>query len=361
MEKMVTEKLNNSYKGKRVLITGHTGFKGSWLVNLLKFLGANVFGYSLNNNSILSHYSLIKKEGENEIIGDILDTELLKKAFNEFQPEIVFHLAAQAIVRESYNNPVDTYQVNVIGTANLLEVIRSCKSVKSVICITTDKVYENKEWNYAYREIDQLGGHDPYSSSKACCELLVNSYRNSYFNNSDFGVKHDVIIATARAGNVIGGGDWSKDRLIPDIVTSAMKGVKVKIRNGTSIRPWQHVLDCLNGYIILGSKLIERQFQYGTSWNFSPYVNQTKNVLNIVELASKEWGKIDFEVSSNNDNPHEAKNLMLDNNKAIIELGWRPIWETEEAIQKTILWYREFYENNNIITDNQIIQFLNKQ
>lgn len=361
MEKMVKDNLIELYKGRRILVTGHTGFKGSWLVKYLEFLGAIVFGYSLNNTSNINHHTLLEKDDKNEMIGDILDYELLRKSFEEFQPEIVFHLAAQALVRESYNNPVDTYQVNVIGTANVLNVIRSCKSVKSVICITTDKVYENKEWDYAYREIDQLGGHDPYSSSKACCELLINSYRNSYFNPNDFGIKHEVIISTARAGNVIGGGDWSKDRLIPDIVVAAMNGEKVKIRNGTSIRPWQHVLDCLNGYIILGSKLIERNVQYGTSWNFSPYINQTQNVMNIVKLASQEWNKIDYEVSLCKNNPHEAKNLMLDNSKAIRELDWHPIWNTEEAIQKTIIWYREFYENNKILTDSQILQFLNQQ
>ena len=357
---MVKKKLTEYYRDKRVLVTGHTGFKGSWLVKFLETLGANVYGYSLENSSIPNHYSLFNINDINEVKGDILDVNLLKKTFENVKPDIVFHLAAQALVTASYKNPVETYQTNVNGTANILEAIRGCESVKSVICITTDKVYENKEWNYAYREIDQLGGHDPYSSSKACCEILVSSFRNSFFNISEFGIKHNTLIATARAGNVIGGGDWSDNRLFPDIVKSASINESVKIRNGNSIRPWQHVLDCLNGYLILGSRLIERDSSCATSWNFSPNIDQTRNVLSVVKIASHEWDKVKFDIAPRSNTFHEAKNLMLDNSKAINELNWYPKWDTEVSIKKTIKWYREFYENNNVITDNQISEFLNK-
>ena len=352
------EKLKDVYKGKRVFVTGHTGFKGTWLIQLLKSLDVNVCGYSLVSKTVPNHCSLIELSNQESVIGDILDSESLNRAIYKAQPDIVFHLAAQALVRESYFYPKDTYETNVTGTLNLLEACRKCDSVKAIVCITTDKVYENKEWAYPYRETDELGGYDLYSSSKACCELLISSYRNSFFNVS-LNNKNPILLASARAGNVIGGGDWSKDRLIPDIVKAASTGKSVMIRNKQAIRPWQHVLDCLYGYLLLGSRLLNGEREYATSWNFAPYLNETKTVEELARFAKSEWSAINIEFGQPDENFHEAGLLKLDNSKTIQDLNWKPVWSTEESITKTIQWYKEYYTIGNVKTNEQISEFIN--
>lgn len=343
----------DSYNNKKVFITGHTGFKGSWLCALLESLGAEYAGYSLAPYTDPSHFNLLKLKGKSTI-GDISNIGLLKDSIKRFEPEILFHLAAQPLVRESYKDPITTYQTNVMGTLNVLEVVKECPSVKAVVIITTDKVYENKEWVYPYREEDQLGGHDMYSSSKACSELLIRSYQRSFFSLNDFKVKHNVLIGSARAGNVIGGGDWSTDRLIPDIVKATSVNEVTKIRNPSAVRPWQHVLDCLHGYLMLGEKLLNEEQEYANAWNFAPYSFESMTVEEVAKVAKSIWQDIIIEFGKPEHNHHEANLLKLDNTKAISNLGWRPRWNTEEAIAKTIEWYRQYYLNGALSTNSQI-------
>lgn len=345
------------YKNKRVFITGHTGFKGTWLTSFLDILGAQHEGYALLPDTNPSHFNLLSSN-KPSTIGDISNIELLKVSLNKFQPDIVFHLAAQPLVRESYKNPINTYQTNVLGTLNLLEVIRDCKSVKAIVIITTDKVYENKEWHYPYRETDQLGGYDMYSSSKACVELLVKSYEQSFFNKNQYGVNHNVLIATARAGNVIGGGDWSKNRLIPDIVKTTSERKVVHLRNPNAVRPWQHVLDCLYGYLLLGEKLLLGEAEFADSWNFAPNSHESRTVQEVANIAATIWDDISVKIEDQTDHFHEAGILRLDNTKSISSLKWRPIWNTEESIICTIQWYRSFYLNNIINTESNIKTFI---
>jgi CDP-glucose 4,6-dehydratase len=346
----------NSYKNKRVFITGNTGFKGSWLATMLLQLGATVEGYALEPNTKPNHYES-QKNKINTTFANILDSPTLNLAIEKFQPEIIFHLAAQALVRPSYIDPVLTYQTNVIGTLNTLEAARNCKSVKAIVLITTDKVYENKETGQAYTEEDELGGYDIYSSSKACCEILIKSYRNSFLNNSEY-KNHNILIASARAGNVIGGGDWSVDRLIPDIVKAVNSSKKVTIRNPKSVRPWQHVLDCITGYLLLGEKLLQGDIGFAETWNFSPNPLEAKTVKEIADIAKNTWDLIDIEFGTPPDNFHEAGLLNLDNSKAIKKLGWKPCWATEVAVQKTINWYKSYYENEVDFTEKDIEEYL---
>lgn len=352
MESLV--EMIKAYRNKKVFITGHTGFKGCWLTHALEFLGAKVYGYSLEPHTTPSHFNLMDSKSDSTI-GDICDLESLQTALIASEAEIVFHLAAQSLVRESYRNAVKTYQVNVIGTLNVLEAIKNCSSVKSVIVVTTDKVYENKEWEYPYRETDELGGYDLYSSSKACTEILANSYNRSFFKNTD----RNVLLATARAGNVIGGGDWNADRLIPDIARAASNDENVIIRNLFSIRPWQHVLDCLNGYLQLGAKLMEGNTAFTGAWNFAPYAHDTKTVGEVLEVSKKSWNKVHTDVATAGDHMHESSVLKLDNSKAVEKLCWKPIWKTDVAIEKTMEWYKAYYEQENVITKDQIKEFFN--
>ena len=345
------------YKNKKVLITGHTGFKGTWLTSLLNVLEADLIGYSLAPNTEPSHYNIINSEIKTNI-GDIRDTENLKNCILKSCPEIIFHLAAQPLVRESYKDPKTTYETNVIGTLNLLDVIKYCPSVKAVVIITTDKVYENKEWVHPYRETDELGGYDIYSSSKACAEILVKSYQKSFFNIADFNIKHQTLIATVRAGNVIGGGDWSNDRLVPDIIKAASRGETTKIRNPNSIRPWQHVLDCLFGYLMVGEQLLNGKVDYADAWNFAPYAFESLTVKEVACIAKKIWTDIEIEFEKPLDEYHEAGVLKLDNTKAISLLGWKPIWSTETAIIKTVEWYKTYYINNQVLTVPHIKEYL---
>lgn len=348
------------YKNKRVLVTGHTGFKGSWLCAVLKEAGALVAGYSLQANTILNHYELLNLDIDSTI-GDINDLKYLKDKINDFQPQIIFHLAAQPLVRESYRDPITTYKANVIGTLNLLEAIRECNSVRALVAITTDKVYENKEWEYPYRENDELGGYDLYSSSKACCEVLIKSYQRSFFNLNTYKKEHQLLIASTRAGNVIGGGDWNQDRLIPDIVKATSAGEDVFVRNPSAVRPWQHVLDCLYGYLLVGEKLLQEEEDFSGSWNFAPYSFESKTVEEIANLSKEIWPEVNIRFGTPQDNYHEAGLLKLDNSKAVSKLLWKPKWNTVKAVKKTIEWYKEYYNNGTIQTQKDIIEYFRNE
>ena len=337
-----------NFKGKKILITGHTGFKGSWLTLWLIKLGAKVIGYSLEPPTKPSLFEILNlKEKIVHIIGDIRDEEKLKNIFKKYKPEIVFHLAAQSLVRFSYKEPKLTYETNVIGTLNVLEAVRETKSVRVVIIVTSDKCYENKEWVYGYRENDPLRGYDPYSSSKACAELVVEAYRSSFFNPKNYGKGHQVALATVRAGNVIGGGDWQVDRLIPDCVKALSKGKPIKIRNPNAIRPWQHVLEPLSGYLLLAQKMWEEPNKYCEAWNFGPYEKDIATVKEIVKKVINLWGKGKYEVESDTQF-HEAGLLRLDISKAMIKLGWLPKWDLDTALERTVKWYKLFYEKEDI-------------
>jgi CDP-glucose 4,6-dehydratase len=330
---------SNTYKNKKVFLTGHTGFKGAWLLARLYQLGASVKGYALEPLTKQDLFYSIKGETICEsVIADIRDKERLKKEILDFQPDFIFHLAAQPLVRLSYEIPVETFDVNVLGTANLLDAVRFLDKPCNIVCITTDKVYENKEWHYPYRENDRLGGYDPYSASKAAAEIAVSSYRSSFFNPKEYD-KHQKSVAVARAGNVIGGGDWSKDRIIPDIVRALNDKKPIVVRNPNAVRPWQHVLEPLSGYLLLGVKMIENAIKYADAYNFGPYLEDTLTVENLVKIAIQQYGYGHYETPTQTNQPHEAGLLKLDINKAINELDWRPKWSANKAIEKTINWY----------------------
>ncbi|MGL4108632.1 CDP-glucose 4,6-dehydratase [Clostridium sp. LP20] len=344
------------YRNKKVFITGHTGFKGTWLSLWLKELGAELLGYSLEPNTEPSMFKLCNMENNiTSVIGDIRDSEKLEKTIVEFKPDIIFHLAAQPLVRLSYRDPKNTYETNVIGTLNVYEAARKCSSVKAIVSITTDKCYENKEWSYGYREIDPMGGYDPYSSSKGCAEILTSSYRNSFFNELGVG------IASTRAGNVIGGGDWAEDRLIPDFVRAVSKDETLFIRNPMATRPWQHVLEPLSGYLWLGASLLHDKEKFSSGWNFGPNYNDILSVEAILNLAISSWGKgrYDFDKSLQ---PHEANLLKLDISKAMAELKWQPVYNVEAAVKNTIDWYKKYYDNKfadmKQFTINQIREYV---
>jgi CDP-glucose 4,6-dehydratase len=335
------------YQNKKVLITGHTGFKGSWLALWLSQLGAQLTGYSLQPPTDPNHFQLLDLP-INSVMGDVRDADKLKQVFQEHKPEIVFHLAAQAIVRQSYREPVETFTSNVLGTVNLLEAARACDSVRAIVIVTSDKCYENKEWFWGYREIDPLGGYDPYSASKGCAEIVTGCWRNSYFNPKHYGNTHQKLLASARAGNVIGGGDWAVDRLIPDIMRAVIQNQKVKIRNPQATRPWQHVLEPLSGYLLLGQKLLEGRKEVADAWNFGPSEEENVSVGEIVYQVKSIWPKIDYEIQQNPDQPHEASLLRLDCSKARTKLKWLPVWAGKQTIEKTAQWYRDYYETNRI-------------
>jgi len=344
MENMVTPSILDKYKDKRVLITGHTGFKGSWLTYTLYKAGAILKGYSLAPETNLSLFSLIEGVIQIEsVIGDINDAGNLEKEILNFQPDFIFHLAAQPLVRRSYKEPLNTFSTNIIGTANVLNALQKLEKPCSVILITTDKVYENKEWHYPYRETDRLGGYDPYSASKACSELVINSYIQSYFNPLKFD-SHQKGIVSVRAGNVIGGGDWSEDRLVPDIAKSINENRDIVIRNPNAVRPWQHVLEPVFGYLQLGVLLAEDTIKYCGAWNFGPANSDNLPVISIVKQAISIWGKGKIDLQINPDAPHEAGLLKLDISKAINEMKWQPKMNTFMAIDRTILWYKSFYQ-----------------
>lgn len=347
------------YKNKKVLVTGNTGFKGSWLAFWLIKLGANVKGISLEPNTNPNHFNLLNLPIETNII-DIRDYEKLKTCIASINPDIIFHLAAQPLVRCSYKETLKTFNTNVIGTANIFEIARQhTENLKAIINITTDKCYENKETNRAYLETDHLGGYDPYSASKACSEIITSSYRNSFFNKNDYNKTHSILLASARAGNVIGGGDWSKDRLIPDLVKATKKGNHTIIRSPDAIRPWQHVLEPLTGYLLLGQELLQGKKQFADAWNFGPKENEFLSVQDILILSQKHWNEIKIEVN-NNTHLHEAKILKLNSEKANLVLKWNSIWSINEAIEKTISWYKEYYISNIISSDTQLYEYVGK-
>ena len=321
------------WKGKRVFLTGHTGFKGSWLSLWLHSLGAIVKGYALSPPSSLSLFNEAKIDLlVDSKIGDIRDQNTLYECMTTFNPDILIHMAAQPLVRYSYDAPIETYEVNVIGTAKVLEVARSCPKLKAIINVTTDKCYENNEGSYGYKESDPMGGHDPYSSSKGCAELVASAYRRSFLK--DLGVG----LASVRAGNVIGGGDWANDRLIPDILRSFEKNESVVIRSPKSKRPWQHVLEPLSGYLILAEKLYENQGEYSEGWNFGPNEQDVKPVDWILEHMIKLWPGASW-VLDENENPHEASLLSLDISKALVLLGWQPTWDLPMTLGNIIRWH----------------------
>ncbi|MEO6524901.1 MAG: CDP-glucose 4,6-dehydratase [Mucilaginibacter sp.] len=356
------DKLKAAYSGKKIFLTGHTGFKGSWLLKIFSMLGAEVKGYALAPENDFDLYYLLNGNTLcKSVIADLRERDTLSKAITDFEPDFVFHLAAQPLVRLSYEIPVDTFEINAIGTANVLEGIRQLNKPCYAVLITTDKVYHNKEWIYPYRENDRLGGYDPYSASKACTELVIDSYRNSFFNIGKYS-DHQKAIAVGRAGNVIGGGDWAKDRLIPDIVRALSKNEKIEIRNPHSIRPWQHVLEPLLGYLMLGINLNSNPTQYSQAYNFGPAFTDALPVSNMVELAIGCWGKGEYFVHQTQNQLHEAGLLKLDVSKAQVELGWRPKYDAQLAISNTIEWYKHFFEAKDTITEfteKQIIKFIN--
>jgi len=328
------------WKEKTVLITGHTGFKGSWLSLWLQKSGAKVIGVSLDPPTKPSLYEQARiAEDMVSLRTDIRDLNKIKEIFNEYKPDIVFHLAAQPLVRYSYREPVETYQTNVMGTLNILEAIRSIDSVRAAVIITTDKCYENKEWEWGYRENEAMGGHDPYSSSKGCAELLVASYRESYFPVYSYS-EHKTAIASVRAGNVIGGGDWADDRLIPDIIRAVQLNNTVHIRNPNSIRPWQHVLEPLDGYIELAEKLFNSAGKYAEAWNFGPKEEDARPVQWIVEAMTRAWGNNANWIVDDGEHPHEANYLKLDCSKAHTQLDWWPKWSLEKTLGKIIDWHQ---------------------
>jgi CDP-glucose 4,6-dehydratase len=349
------------WQGKTVLVTGHTGFKGTWLISWLNILGANIIGFSLEPNHARNMFSSTNAEkcGIN-YYADLSNYESLKKICIEHQPEVVFHLAAQSLVLHSYSDPKGTYQTNVMGTLNLLEAVKETRSVRAVIIVTSDKCYKNNEWMWGYRENEAMGGEDPYSSSKGCAELLVHSYRTSFFSKQDISVAQPVGIASVRSGNVIGGGDWAQDRLIPDLVRSYLDNKEFFLRKPDAVRPWQHVLEPLSGYILLAQLLMIDARKYSQAWNFGPDSSDAKSVGWVVEMFCKLWGGR-LPVKYGNDLLHEAGYLRLDSTKAREIIGWTPVWNIDSALRETVKWYKQCSERKslNLITYNQIESYMN--
>ena len=356
MENMGSVTMNRLFwKNKKVFITGHTGFKGSWLSLWLQDCGAILTGYSLAPNTKPNLFdAALVSEGMESIIGDIRDLEKLTKSISKFSPDVVIHMAAQPLVRFSYKNPVDTYSTNVMGTVNLFEAVRNTTSVKAVVNVTTDKCYENKERELGYREDEPMGGHDPYSNSKGCSELVTAAYRNSFFK-----ISGSAYIASGRAGNVIGGGDWAEDRLLPDIFKSFENGKPVLIRNPSSTRPWQHVLEPLSGYLVLAEHLYNHGDDYAQGWNFGPEDQDVKPVSAIVEYLVDCWGHGASWAADMSIQPHEAKLLKLDISKAKKMLDWTPRWSMFKALDRTVDWQKAWLNGQNIktFTIEQIHEF----
>lgn len=348
-----------NWTGKRVLVTGHTGFKGSWLSLWLQQKGADVCGLALDPAKERSMFEDAKVGcGMRSVIGDTRDLELLKRTFAEQRPEIVLHLAAQPLVRKSYEDPLGTYSTNVMGTANVLESVRKSEGVRAVVVVTSDKCYENREWAWPYRETDRLGGYDPYSNSKACAELVVSAYRSSFFNPTEYD-RHGIAIATVRAGNVIGGGDWSRDRLIPDVMRAFMEQRSVTVRNPRAIRPWQHVLEPLRGYLAVAESLYEAGAASGEAWNFGPDQVDARPVEWMVDELTRLWGSGACWEQEKDIQPHEDHSLTLECSKAANRLGWRPSLHLKDGLAMTAAWYRARLEGHDMhaFTLGQIQQY----
>lgn len=347
------EDMVSPWAGRRVFLTGHTGFKGAWLALWLATRGARIRGFALDPPTVPNLFTAASVGGVVEDIrGDIRDFSKLENAFEEFAPEVVFHLAAQPLVRRSYMDPLGTYATNIMGTAHLLEATRKSSTVRAVVCVTTDKCYENREWFWAYREIDRLGGHDPYASSKACAEIVSAAYRNSFFPVDRF-QDHRVGVATARAGNVIGGGDWSEDRLIPDLIRGFLTKQPALIRRPKAIRPWQHVLDALCGYMMIAEQLLAQRPRFASSFNFGPSDEDARPVEEIATILAKKWGNGASWKLDGAPGPHESHFLRLDASKAHAELGWRPRLNLETALDWTVNWYRSAQLKNDMRQESE--------
>lgn len=346
------EILTQTYRNRRVLVTGHTGFKGGWLTLWLESLGAKVIGYSLDPPTTPSFFIETNlKERITDIRGDILDNDSIFQVINKYQPEFIFHLAAQPLVRFSYENPRDTFNINIMGTVNILESMRMTQFPTTCVCITSDKCYENREWPYAYRENDSLGGYDPYSASKGAAEIVIASYRNSFFHSNKQG--QIISLSSTRAGNVIGGGDWAVDRIVPDCIKSLSAGNSIIIRNPDAIRPWQFVLDPLFGYLWLALMMEKNPVLYSDAWNFGPNFSNTIKVKKLADMIIHEWGSGNTEIISNSDKnaPHEAEYLKLDIAKSTTKLGWSPIYNIDDAIRKTVAGYKNYYQKRENLYD----------
>jgi CDP-glucose 4,6-dehydratase len=348
-----------NWNGRRVLLTGHTGFKGSWLSLWLQQKSAVLCGVSLappSRPNLFTDADVIR--AMQSITGDIRDSAFLRRVVADFRPEVVFHMAAQPLVRAAYEDPLGTYSTNVMGTAHLLDAVRHTNSVRAVVVVTTDKCYENREWEWPYREIDRLGGYDPYSNSKACAELVVSAYRNSFFQPADYS-RHGVALASVRAGNVIGGGDWADNRLVPDIIRAFMVSKPVVIRNPRAIRPWQHVLEPLRGYIAVAESLLADGVVNAEAWNFGPEQSDARPVEWIVRELAKVWGEDARWELEGFPQQHEAQNLKLDCSKALTRLGWQPVLHLQHALEMTVAWYRAKLqqEDMNTFTRKQIHEY----
>jgi CDP-glucose 4,6-dehydratase len=340
----------NIYQGRRVLLTGYTGFKGSWLALWLTQMGAEVTGLALAPEIPSAHWNLLKLDIA-EHRQDIRDAAAVAKIIQDTKPDIVFHLAAQPLVRRSYRDPLETWSTNVMGTANVLEGCRLTPSVQAIVVVTSDKCYKNQEWVWGYREGETLGGHDPYSASKAAEELVAESYRQSFF------AKQGVLLATARAGNVIGGGDWSEDRLIPDVARSVAAKAPLEIRSPQATRPWQHVLDSLQGYLLLGKKLLERKAEFAEAWNFGPAAESNQSVEKVLTNLQSVWGAVQWHVTET-PQPHEANLLYLDSTKAQRLLGWQPHWNFAQTLAATAHWYQTYQEQGKILSREQLQTYM---
>ncbi|CAB3920935.1 MULTISPECIES: CDP-glucose 4,6-dehydratase [Achromobacter] len=352
MESLEVVPFGGIYKGLRVLVTGHTGFKGSWLALWLARLGANVTGISLDPATTPNHWNAIT-QCATDIRVDIRDLDATIRGIQSCEPDIVFHLAAQTLVRESYEQPLTSWSTNVMGTANVLEACRRTPSVRAIVAATTDKVYANQEWDWGYRENDRLGGHDPYSASKAAVELVADSYQKSYFH-----LDGSPLLATVRAGNVFGGGDWALGRLIPDVVRACLTNGSLEIRSPMSVRPWQHVLECLSGYLMLGRRLLNGDVSCASAWNFGPPATDCRTVLGLLELMKSYWPELSW-TASTTPGPHEAAMLSLDCSKAHRQLGWAPTLRLHEALALTTQWYRHFYEAGATVSEAQLDYYVN--
>lgn len=351
-------KLKEIYQHKKIFVTGHTGFKGSWLTAWLHSLGAEVKGYALAPEQDDLYNSINGDTLCQSVIADIRDKDRLKKELLNFSPDFIFHLAAQPLVRYSYEAPLETFEVNVMGTAYLLDAVRELKKACTVVIITTDKVYQNKEQDYFYKEDDKLGGYDPYSASKAAAEIVVDSYRSSFFNPSDYN-GHQKSISSARAGNVIGGGDWAQDRIMPDIIRALSSNKPVVVRNPFSIRPWEHVLEPLHGYLVLAAHQSKDPQQYATAYNFGPRMNESLPVGELLKQAIKMWGSGTYQTPDQTGAPHEAHLLQLNISKAEKDLGWSPAFTVTEAVEMTVNWYKQYHQKSDTAY-NLLLQDINK-
>jgi len=344
-----------SFSGRRVLVTGHTGFKGSWLTYILMELGADVMGYALPPNPGDSHFQLLGLEKKiKHVVGNICDADKLNEAFQSFQPEYVFHLAAQALVKKSYAEPVETMQTNIMGSVHLLDAVRRCSSVRSLVYITSDKCYENLEWVWGYRESDRLGGHDPYSASKGAAELIFSAFARSYFAS-----RPELGAATVRAGNVIGGGDWAEDRIVPDCIRAAQEGRSIELRNPGATRPWQHVMEPLSGYLLLAARLRQQPEEFAGSWNFGPSTDEVRTVSEVADTIVQQLGRGNVKMDGSEHHHHEANLLQLNCDKAHQLLGWQPRWHVDKTLEYTAVWYKSWLDGAEVcdVTRAQILDY----